>query len=140
MSFGFRAGDFLAVAELAWTLYRYCCVVAGGAPEDFQLLLHEITVLSQSIKLLQEEAKDPTSTLVRSGEDRVRMVKEMVIRVEVTLRELKTHAEKYAKLGDEKRGKRKQFWEKFKWSVDASSLDSLRNKVTHTEGHFGSQC
>lgn len=129
MSFGFGVGDFLAVAELSWNLYRYCYIVARGAPQDFQLLLHEITVLSQSIKLLQEEAKDPNSTLVRSGEDRIRMVKEMIIRVEVTLRELKTHAEKYANLGDVKRAKRKQFWEKFKWSVDASSLDSLRNKV-----------
>lgn len=55
----------MAVAELAWSLYRYCNIVARGAPEDFQLLLQEITVLSQSIKLLQEEAKDPNS--VRRG-------------------------------------------------------------------------
>lgn len=129
MSFGFGVGDFIAVADLAWNLYRYCYIVARGAPEDFQSLLHEITVLSQSIKLLQEEAKDPNSILVRSGQDRVTMVREMIIRVEATLRELQTHAEKYAKLGDVKRAKRKQFWDKFKWSVDASSLDSLRNKV-----------
>lgn len=70
------------------------------------------------------------------------MVKEMIVRVEGTLREFKTHAEKYAKLGDEKRRKRKQFWDKFKWSVDASSLDSLRNKVCdgpYPRGRFGNQ-
>lgn len=136
MSFGFGVGDFLAVSKLAWELYRYCYCVARGAPEDFQLLLQEITALSQSIQLLQEEAKDPNSTLVRSGEDRIRMVKEMLVRVEVTLQELKRHAGKYAKLGDAKRAKRKEFWDKFKWSVDASSLDSLRNKVYSRNFHW----
>lgn len=129
MSFGFGVGDFLAVSELAWNLYRYCYVVARGAPQDFQLLLQEITALSQSIQLLQEEAKDPNSTLVRSGEDRVRMVKEMMVRVEETLKELEKYAKKYAKLGDTTRGKRKQLWEKFKWTTDASGMNSLRNKV-----------
>lgn len=129
MSFGFGVGDFLAVTELAWNLYRYCYVVARGAPQEFQLLLQEITSLSQSIQLLQEEAKDPNSTLVRAGDARIIMVKEMMGRVEVTLRELEKHAKKYEKLGDSTRAKRKQMWSKFKWSVDATNLDSLRNKV-----------
>lgn len=131
MSFGFGVGDFLAVSELAWKLYRYCYVVAKGAPQDFQMLLQEITALSQSIRLLQEEAKDPESTLMKSGEDRIRMVREMIARVEVTLKELDKFAKKYDKLGEAKQGKKvsKQVWKKFMWSVDASSLDSLRNKV-----------
>lgn len=129
MSFGFSVGDFIAVAELSWNLYRYCYVVARGAPHDFQLLLQEITTLSQSIKFLQLEAQDPNSTLVRAGEDRVRMVKEMMNRVEVTLKDLEKHAKKYEKLGDSSRSKRKQIWDKLKWSVDASELDTLRNKV-----------
>lgn len=129
MSFGFGVGDFLAVTELAWNLYRYCYVVSRGAPQEFQLLLQEITNLSQSIQLLQDEAKDPNSTLVRAGEDRIRMVQEMMSRVEDTLRELQKHAKKYEKLGDNSRAKRKQLWDKFRWSVDASNLDSLRNKV-----------
>lgn len=130
MSFGFGVGDFIAVSQLAWNLYRYCYVVSRGAPQEFQLLLQEITTLSQSIKLLELEAQDPNSTLVRSGEDRIRMVKEMMSRVEVTLKELEKHAKKYEKLGDSSRSKvRKQLWAKFKWAVDASDLDALRNKV-----------
>lgn len=130
MSFGFGVGDFLAVSQLAWNLYRYCYVVARGAPQEFQLLLQEITTLSQSIKLLELEAQNPNSTLVRSGEDRIRMVKEMMSRVEVTLKELEKHAKKYEKLGESSRSKvRKQLWVKFKWSIDASDLDALRNKV-----------
>ncbi|KAH0603574.1 uncharacterized protein H6S33_007896 [Morchella sextelata] len=105
MSFGFGVGDFLAVSQLAWNLYRYCYVVARGAPQEFQLLLQEITTLSQSIKLLELEAQDPNSTLARSGEDRILMVKEMMSRVEVTLKELEKHAKKYEKLGESSRSK-----------------------------------
>lgn len=129
MSFGFGVGDFAGILQLSWTLYRYCYKVARDAPEDFKLLLGEITMLSQSIRLLEEEASDPDSTMVRAGEDRVRMVKEMIVRVEVTLKELQKHAAKYDKLGDVKLSKRKQIWSKFKWSTDATELDALRNKV-----------
>lgn len=128
MSFGFGVGDFMGAAQLAWDLYRYCYKVAKGAPKEFQLLLSEITTLSQSIRLLEEEAKDPNSTLVRAGEDRVRMVKEMMKRVEATLGELQKYAKKYEKLGDPSRPK--NIWARLKWSVDASELDSLRNKVS----------
>lgn len=129
MSFGFGVGDFAGVLQLSWTLYRYCYKVARDAPEEFKLLLGEITMLSQSIQLLKEEAANPKSTMVRAGEDRVRMVKEMMVRVEVTLKELQKFAVKYDKLGDVDLSRRKKIWAKFKWSVDANDLDSLRNKV-----------
>lgn len=128
MSLGFGVGDFLAVSELAWKLYRNCYVVARGAPQEFQLLLQEITTLCQSINLLKEEAKDPESTLVRSGEARIKIVHELIGRVMLTLGELEDTAKKYAKLGDPK-GKRKQFWAKIKWSIEAPDLESLRSKV-----------
>lgn len=129
MSFGFGVGDFAGAAQLAWSLYRYCYKVARDAPEDFKLLLGEITILSQSIRLLEEEAANPESTMVRAGEDRVRMVKEMMVRVEITLTELKKHAQKYDKLGDVDMSRWKKIWAKFKWSTDAADLDALRNTV-----------
>ncbi|KAL0634113.1 hypothetical protein Q9L58_006992 [Maublancomyces gigas] len=134
MSFGFGVGDFIAVAELAWKLYHYCYVVSRGAPQEFRLLLQEITALSQSIQLLQLEAKNPTSTLMSSGEDRIRMVGEIMIRVEETLRELEKYAKKYEGLGITKRAKRKLLWDKLKWSSEAASLDSLRNKLVYHNG------
>lgn len=129
MSFGFGVSDFAGVLQLSWTLYTYCYKVARDAPQDFQLLLGEITMLSQSIRLLEEEAANPNSTMVRAGEDRVRMVKEMIVRVEVTLNELQKHATKYDKLGEVALSRRHKIWTKFKWSTDATDLDSLRNKV-----------
>lgn len=127
MSFGFAVGDFIAVGQLAWTLYRECYTVAKGAPQEFHLLLGEISTLSSSLRILQEEVINPESILCRAGEDRVRMVSEMVLRVKVTLEELQKVAKKHRAL--EEGSKRKIIWEKFKWSVESKSIDSLRSKV-----------
>ncbi|KAI9772340.1 MAG: hypothetical protein M1840_001089 [Geoglossum simile] len=132
MSYGFAVGDFVATGQLAWALYRDCYTVARGAPQEFQLLLGEITALSGSLKILQEEVDNPDSILRRSGEDRVRMVNEMVSRVNVTLRELQKVATKYTILGNGSKGKR--IWQKLKWSVEFSSIDSLRNKLIYHNG------
>ena len=108
-------------------LYRDCYEIARGAPQEFHLLVGEISTLSNSLKILQEEIKDPTSTLVQAGEDRVRMINEMVSRVGETLKLLEKVAKKYEILGSG--SKRRQLWARFKWSVDFSKIDALRNKV-----------
>lgn len=96
-------------------------------PKEFQLLVGEISGLSNSLKVLQEEISDPKSVLIRAGEDRVRMVNEMMSRVRTTLKELEKVAKKYEALGTG--SKSKHMWMRLKWSVDFSSIDSLRNKV-----------
>jgi hypothetical protein len=127
MSFGFAIGDFVAVGQLAFTLYRDCFMVAKGAPQEFQALKGELSNLHNTLKILEEELKNPKSILVEAGEDRVRMVKEMVSGINVTLKQLEKVAAKYGILGDGSKGRK--IWVKFKWSVDLSSVDSLRNKV-----------
>lgn len=84
--------------------------------------------------ILQEEAKDPDSALVQAGEDRVRMVNEMVNGIGDTLRKLEKVARKYEILGSS--SKRRQLWTKFKWSVEFSSIDALRNKVGQSCSDF----
>jgi len=127
MSFGFAVGDFIAVGQLAFTLYRDCFMVAKGAPHEFQALKGELSNLHNTLKILEEEVKNPQSILIEAGEDRVRMVKEMVSGINVTLKQLEKVAAKYGILGDGSKGRK--IWAKFKWSVDFSSVDSLRNKV-----------
>lgn len=129
MSFGFGVGDFVATAQLAWHLYKNCYKVAKGAPHDFQLLLQEIHTTHGSIQLIQEEAINPDSTLVRAGADRVKMVKDIIAQVDDTLQELGKHAKKYEKVGDQNRGRMRQWWTGVKWSSEAPDLDALRNKV-----------
>jgi len=129
MSFGFGVGDFLAVSQLAFTLYRQCYLVARDAPQEFQSLVTELTALSTSLRLLQDEVADENSLLVRSGEDRLRMMKEMISRVEGTLKQLEKFAGKYAKLLNPGRSKAKKVWDRVKWSAEMADIDGLRNKV-----------
>ena len=110
-------------------LYRDCYKVARGAPQEFQLLVGEVSTLSNSLNILQEEVKDPDSALIRAGEDRVRMVNEMVKNIAVTLKSLEKVAKKYEILGSS--SKRKLIWAKFKWSVEFTSIDGLRNKLVY---------
>ena|SRR5436190_1355740 len=127
MSFGFAVGDFVAVGELAFKLYRDCFMVAKGAPQEFQALKGELSNLQTTLKILEEEVKNPESILIKAGEDRVAMVKEMVAGINKTLKQLEKVAAKYGILGDDSKGRK--IWTKLKWSVDFSSVDSLRNKV-----------
>ena len=90
--------------------------------------MNELSTLSSSLTILQEEVKDPESTLRRAGDDRVRMVKEMVAGIEETLKRLRKVASKYDILGSG--SKTKQIWAKLKWSAEFSSIDRLRNKVS----------
>ena len=129
MSFGFGVGDFLAVSQLAFTLYRQCYLVARGAPQEFQSLVAELTTLSTSLQILQSEVADENSVLVRSGEDRLRMMKEMIDRVEGTLKQLEKFTGKYAKLLDPGRSKTKKVWDRVKWSAEVGDIDAYRNKV-----------
>ena len=128
MSFGFSVGDFVGTVQLAYNLYVYCYKVARDAPQEFKLLVAELATIKASIELLANEAQDPESTLSCSGEDRVRLVKDLLERVNGTLKALQKHAEKYGKLGNS-RSSLKKAWAQFRWSVDASELDSLRNQV-----------
>ncbi len=74
MSFGFAIGDFIATGELAHGLWREIYMVARAAPEELKSLSAELSVFSQSIDLLVEQAGNPESILVQAGEDRVQLV------------------------------------------------------------------
>lgn len=128
MSFGVGVGDIIRVTELAISIYRDYYTVARGAPQEFQLLLSEVSNLSNALKILQDDLTDQNSILVRAGDDRVEMACEIVSRVDVTLKELKKVVKKYEIIGDA--SKRKRIWEKFKWSFEFKRIDSLRGKVS----------
>jgi hypothetical protein len=55
MSFGFSVGDFIAVGQLAFRLYRDCFMVTKGAPQEFQALTGELSNLHNTLKVLEEE-------------------------------------------------------------------------------------
>ena len=99
MSFGFGVGDFLAVGELAWKLYHDCFLIAKGAPQEFKLLVDELKTLHMTMCPFSEELKDPESILVRSGEDRKKMLQEMLGTIQQTLNGLDEAFRKHRNLG-----------------------------------------
>ena len=104
MSFGFSVGDFVGTAQLAYNLYKYCYKVARDAPQEFKLLATELGTIKTSIELRADEAKDPESALASGGEERVRLVGELLERIQGTLKALQKHAEKFGKLESSRLG------------------------------------
>lgn len=98
MSFGYSVGDLLGTARLAYNLWKYWYKIARDAPEGFQHLVSEINTLSQSLRFLEEETCDPNSTLMKAGQDRIRMLNELILHIAVTLNEQEKIAKKYERL------------------------------------------
>lgn len=115
-------------------LYRDCYQIAQGAPQEFELLVREVSILSNSMRILQNDVKDPRSTLAQGGEDRARMLNDIVKSIGDTLKRLEKVAKKYEVLDSSSKGT--HFWVKFKWSLDFSSINGLRNKVRHPRVRF----
>ena len=124
-------GDFIAVAQLAWTLYQKCYLAAKDAPAEFRALVDDLSMLSQSINMLRSELEDPDSLLVRAGPDREIMMMEVIKRVEKALGELDIVTSKYTGLRINKKDRfwKKQFWANYKLSKEAEALQGVKTKV-----------
>ena len=137
MSFGLAVGDVIQVGTLAWKLYRDCYKVARDAPQEFQLLVAEMSTMSNSLGMLQEEIKDPESTLLQAGEERVELVKTVVGNIHLTLQSLEEYATKFEISGPYKSTTRLQLRQKvknFKWSLHRKSIEELRSKMHQHNG------
>jgi len=129
MSPGISVGDFIAVGELAWRLYQDCYRIARGAPHEFRVLVDELKTLYMTMKLFGDELKDPDSVLVKAGEERLQMVKDLLEKVKQVLKGLNDSFNKHRKLGDVTRKGLKAMWDQFQWARYAKDVDGLRNKV-----------
>jgi hypothetical protein len=129
MSFGFAIGDFIAVAKLAHKLWHDVYMVARTAPEEVRSLSSELSVLSQSIRLLVDHASNPESILVQAGQDRVQLVNTMIAGAKETLLRLEAFAKKHQLVGSEAPSKFRRGLNKLRYVSDASTINSLRSKV-----------
>ncbi|KAI5779858.1 hypothetical protein DFH27DRAFT_529930 [Peziza echinospora] len=127
-------GDFIAIAQLSWTLYQKCYLAAKDTPAEFKALVDDLSTLSQSIQMLQSELRDPDSLLVRAGPDREIMTIEVVKRVKVALEELESVTNKYTDLKIHRKDRKwkVKFWENYKISKDAESLQGVKSKKKRT--------
>jgi len=129
MSFGISVGDFIAVGQLAWRLYQDCYRVARGAPHEFRQLIDELKTLYTNMKLFEGELEDPNSVLVKAGEERLQMVKDLLEKVKQVLKGLNDSFNKHRKLGNVTRKGLKAMWDQFQWARYAKDVDGLRHRV-----------
>lgn len=119
MSFGFSVGDFVSIANLAWTTYQ-ACKNAGG---EYQSLSHEVKSLHIALDRLKDEAEKPGS-LVRLDIDRhSRKTRRIWFNCDDVLSEVDGLINKHESLGMSK----KKLWDRLQFS--AKDLGDIRSKI-----------
>jgi hypothetical protein len=120
MSFGFSVGDFIAVGQLTWTVYRAC----KGAPGEFQELSRELSTLHTILHELEDEAKTPTSLLNRRGCGRKAELDTVLENLSEVLRQIEDIVTTYHSLGRDQ----KRTWDRVKFAKK-EDLVTLRSKL-----------
>ena len=120
MSFGFGVGDFIAVGNLAWNIYRSC----KGMSQEYLEVSREALVVHTLIKELQDEADDPQSILNRRGIPRKQELLRLIQNLQQVLEELESIVKKYQALGRIE----KRILNSLRMSRE--DLDELRSKMT----------
>ncbi|MCJ1463945.1 hypothetical protein MMC07_002555 [Pseudocyphellaria aurata] len=112
MSFGFSVGDFAALGQLAWRIYKAC----KDAPESFKNISQEVSSLHLVLKEVEETLSNsalsvPQQSRLESVGDGCRVV----------LQDLQFSLDKYNSLGT----KSKRTWDRLGWgSRDIAELRS----------------
>jgi hypothetical protein len=95
MSFGFSVSDFIAVGQIVLRLYNAC----QNAPREFQELSGELSSIHIVLFGLAEQARDPTSLLLRRGADRGFEWTQIRNNLQSTLAELQDLVSRYQATG-----------------------------------------
>lgn len=125
MSFGFGVGDFFAVGELTWKVFRAC----KSAPGEFQELSRELSSLHTILLELQDEAKSPNSLLRRRGSKRKPELDLLIQNISGVLEEIEDLVTRYQSLGRDQ----KRTWDRVGFATQ--DLTGLRTQLSfHTNG------
>ncbi|KAL2042734.1 hypothetical protein N7G274_004493 [Stereocaulon virgatum] len=120
MAFGFRVGDFLAVGNLAWIVYRSC----KGMTQEFQEVSRQALTAHTLIKELDDEVNNAQSLLNTRGASKQGELVLLVQNLEKVLKELKNIVEKYQGLARRER----RIWNQLR--LASEDLDKIRDKLT----------
>jgi hypothetical protein len=125
MSFGYSVGDFVAIGNLTWTIYRAC----KDAPGEFQELARELGTLHTILHELEDEAKRPTSLLNRRGSSRKAELDTLLRNSSNVLKQIEDIVDRYHSLGRDQR----RTWDRVKFATE--DLVALRTKLSfHING------
>jgi hypothetical protein len=115
MSFGFSVGDFVAVGQFAWQVYKSC----KDAPKSFKNVSQEVLSLHAVLKEAEEtlsgyplsQSKEASLATITSG-------------CQDVLKDLQTLVLRYESLGS----KTKRTWDRLRWHSD--DIAELRARLT----------
>jgi hypothetical protein len=117
MSFGYSVGDFIAVGQLAWSVYKSC----RDAPGSFKNISLEVLSLHAVIKEAEETlSEQPFPTSKQEG------LATVTTGCKAVLRDLQALVEKYESLGSQS----KRTWDRLKWG--SNDIAELRARLTST--------
>jgi hypothetical protein len=116
MSFGLSVGDFLAVGQIVLRLYNAC----QNTPREFQEISGELSSIHIVLFGLAEQARDPTSLLLRRGGGRGLEWNQIRENLEGTLAELQDLVSRYQTMG-------KSAWRRIR--LGSENLSELRSKL-----------
>lgn len=137
MSLGYGIGDFIAVGELCWKVYRQVYEVSRDAPAEVQSLQKDLSNLSNIIKSLVEDVQNPDSALGSAPSDRIKLTNEVMGKTKQLLSELEVLLKKYDILQPSTTGK-KHFWRvaltKLQYVKEARTIAAFRAKIEYYIG------
>jgi len=70
MSFGFGIGDFIAIGNLVWKLYKDYYLVFRKAPKEIELIKDELSNLNNIIRVLRDDIEIPFLVIRMAGLER----------------------------------------------------------------------
>ena len=120
MSFGFALGDFIAVGNLAWKVYRSCKHIA----DEFEEVGREALAAHTIVKELEDEAHNERSVLNRSGHEQKVELNTLVAGLCKALEELDGIIRKYNGLTRRER----RIW---KLRLATKDLKGIREKLNY---------
>lgn len=114
MSFGCSVGDFLALGQLAWKIYKTC----KDAPQGFKNVSQEVLSLHAVLKEVEEMYSD--TTMSAAQQSRLRIVGDGCCGV---LEDLQGILDRYNRLGT----KTKRTWDRLAWGTE--DIAELRSRL-----------
>jgi hypothetical protein len=117
MSFGYSVGDFVALGQLAWTIYKSC----KDAPESFINISKEVLSLHAVLKEVEDLLSEQDQHHPEMRLDSLATITEGCHDV---LRDLQVLTRKYESLG----WRSKRSWDRLRWG--SNDIAELRQRLT----------
>ncbi|MCJ1272192.1 hypothetical protein MMC22_012100 [Lobaria immixta] len=119
MGFGYSVGDFVAIGQLAWKIYKVC----KDAPESFKNIAQEVLSLHAVLKELEETYSDANFSAAQQS--RLRIVGDGCRAV---LEDLQGLVDRYKSLDT----KTKRTWDRLAWGSE--DIAELRSRLISNTG------